>query len=179
MNEPLQAEDNVWYRQFYVWLIIFLPACAVAASFATLYIAAKNAPEMAVADYGSIEAISAEFADRNKRALELGLVADVTFTEVADRTAVTVNLRSSDAGKLPSVLQMRVTHSTVAKLDDQGQLAGGEGYYTGTINLPGGAYDFHIEDKQKSWRLSTRVTGSTTALELAPYQPSQQNSASP
>jgi hypothetical protein len=179
MNETLQAEDNVWYRQFYVWLIIFLPACAVAASFATLYIAVQNRPEMVVADYGNIEAISTEFADRNRRALELGLIANVTFTEVADRTAVAVNLRSSDAGALPSVLQMRVTHSTVANLDDIGQLAGGEGYYTGTINLPGGAYDFHIEDEQKSWRLSTRVTGSAAALELAPYQPSQQNSASP
>jgi len=179
MNEPLQAEDNVWYRQFYVWLIIFLPACAIAASFATLYIAMQNPPEMAVADYGSIEEISSEFADRNRHALELGLVADVTFTELADQTAVAVKLRSNNVDPLPLILQMRVTHSTVASLDDLGELAGGEGYYTGTINLPGGAYDFHIEDEQKSWRLSTRVTGSPAALELAPYHPSQQDSASP
>ena len=179
MNEPLQAEDNVWYRQFYVWLIIFLPACAVAASFATLYIAVQNRPEMVVADYGNIEAISTKFADRNRHALNLGLSANLTFTEVTDRTAVTVKLRSNDGDALPSVLQMRVTHSTMASLDDLGQLAGGEGYYTGTINLPGGAYDFHIEDEQKSWRLSTRVTGSPATLELSPYQPSQQDSAPP
>jgi hypothetical protein len=71
MNESASAEDNVWYRQFYVWLVILLPACAVAASFATLYIATQNAPDMAVADYSSIEAIAEEQLARDQLAAGL------------------------------------------------------------------------------------------------------------
>jgi hypothetical protein len=179
MNTPLHAEDNVWYRQFYVWLIIFLPLCAVTASFATLYIAAKNAPDMAVADYGSIEAISAEQAARDSKAAELGLVATISINDGADKALITVYLSGNDPATLPPLLNMRIVHSTVASLDDQALLAGDNGVYAGSIRLPRGAYDIHLEDQEQSWRLSTRLTDYISEIEVRPYVPNSAGNGAP
>jgi hypothetical protein len=180
MNTPLQAEESVWYREFYVWLVIFLPLCAVAASFATLYIAAKNAPDMAVSDYGSIEAISSEQAGRDRRAAELGLVADISFSDGADKALVKVYLRGNDLAELPPLLKLRIVHSTVASLDDETLLAAdSSGIYGGSIGLPEGAFDLHLEDQGRSWRLSARATGDVGELEIRPYALSAADAGTP
>jgi hypothetical protein len=162
MNESVSAEDNVWYRQFYVWLIIFLPACAVAASFATLYIAAKNAPEMAVADYSSIEAIAAEQRTRDQLAAKLGLNAQLSFND----TAVTASIMANDLNALPATLVLRVKHSTTARLDREATLTGASGRYSGVIDLPAGAYDIQLLDPELAWRLSARTSGKPTTVSL-------------
>lgn len=166
MNKPVSAEDNVWYRQFYVWLIIFLPACAVTASFVTLYIAAQNPPEMAVADYASIEAFAEEQIARDRRAAELGLHAELTFSD----GKVSALLDSNNPTALPAIIGLRIQHSTTARFDTNVNLAGKDGVYTGSISLPSGAYDIHLEAPDLSWRLSTRASGNMTEVAIAAFK---------
>ena len=166
MTDNMSPEDNVWYRQFYVWMIIFLPACAVAASFATLYIAARNPPEMAVTDYTSIEAIAAEQQARDQRAGELGISAQIEFSG----KSVVARVQSYDRTTLPPVLSLRIQHSTTAQFDQSTNLAGDQGIYTGSITLPSGAYDLHLEDPERSWRLSARVSGQPETVMLEAYR---------
>ena len=40
-----------WYKQFWPWVLIFLPLSAVTASVTTLFIAIDNKPDMVVEDY--------------------------------------------------------------------------------------------------------------------------------
>ncbi len=162
----MAADENAWYRQFYVWLIIFLPACAVIASFATLYIAAQNPPEMAVADYTSIEAIAAEQQARDRRATELGMSARLEF----NGNSVSAKLLSDSLTTLPTALSLRVQHSTKPEFDQVASLTGDQGLYTGYIELPSGAYDIHLEDSERTWRLAARVSGRPQTVELEAYQ---------
>ena len=46
MNTNTIEKNLPWYRYSIVWLVIILPAIAVAASLTTLYIAHQNAPEI-------------------------------------------------------------------------------------------------------------------------------------
>lgn len=46
---PEHTDEFPWYRQFWPWFLIFLPASAVIASFATLFIALNN-PDPLVRD---------------------------------------------------------------------------------------------------------------------------------
>lgn len=166
MNDNLASVESAWYREFYVWLVILLPACAVVASFATLYIAAKNPPEMAVADYSNIESIAADQQARDRRAAELGMSAQLEFSG----TRVTAIVRSDDLATLPQALILRVRHSTTSQFDQLAKLTGNQGIYTGVVTLPSGAYDVHLEDSDRTWRLSTRVVGQPDAIVLEAYR---------
>jgi len=49
-NNLVPAEDLPWYRQFWPWFIIALPAAAVIASFITLWLAISNPDHLVVDD---------------------------------------------------------------------------------------------------------------------------------
>lgn len=49
-NNPVPAEDLPWYRQFWPWFIIALPAAAVIASFITLWLAISHPVHLVVDD---------------------------------------------------------------------------------------------------------------------------------
>jgi hypothetical protein len=43
MNRPLRTDSSPWYRQFWPWFLIALPAASVIGSFVTLAIAIRHA----------------------------------------------------------------------------------------------------------------------------------------
>jgi len=181
-SDPAAAENNIWYRQFYVWLVIFLPLCAVTASFATLYIAAKNAPELAVEDYGNIESFSEQQMLRDRRAAELSLSAILLVTgSAADSggSPVEIKLRARDEFVWPDTLNVRVVHSTKGALDASAVFTGMLGRYTGAIALPDGAYDLHLEDPERTWRLSTRVSGRPEKIVLEAFNIASRDNSPP
>lgn len=47
-SNPVPGQDEPWYKQFWPWFIIALPASAVIASFITLWIAIANPDGMVV-----------------------------------------------------------------------------------------------------------------------------------
>ena len=167
MNSPRVTTNEAWYRQFYVWLIIFLPACAVVASFATLYIAAENPPELVVENYSSIEATNARNVAQDKAATRLALSGEINFggTNTAG-TGVVVRLQANDMQALPSSLIVRAVHSTQAAQDASAELTGAAGSYAGSIQLPSGNYEISVEDPEGTWRLTKRVSGKTSTIQL-------------
>ena len=52
-----EFNESPWYRQFWPWFVMALPAAAVAASFVTLYLAGSE-PAMVVDDYGQIAKVT-------------------------------------------------------------------------------------------------------------------------
>lgn len=157
-----------WHKQFWPWFLIALPLTAVIASFTTLFIAVTNAPELVIDDYTRIGELSAAQLDRDRHATELGLHATVNFSEASDPTSqlVTVSLGGNSSTKFPAQLTLRVVHSTLAALDQRAELTGSAGHYSGAIPLLKGAYDLHIEDPERSWKLSIRANGQPTTLQL-------------
>ncbi len=54
VNDPrrdLREDSEPWYRQFWPWFLIALPATVVVAGFVTLYIANRHADDLVVDDY--------------------------------------------------------------------------------------------------------------------------------
>lgn len=49
-NTSLPLQDLPWYRQFWPWFIIALPASAVVAGFITLWLAVSNPDHLVVDD---------------------------------------------------------------------------------------------------------------------------------
>lgn len=167
MNNPRVTTSEAWYRHFYVWLIIILPACAVVASFATLYIAAKNPPELAVESYSSIEATNAKNVAQDKEATRLALSGEIKFGGINTAgTGVVLHLQANDMQALPSSIVLRAVHSTQAARDATVELSGAAGSYAGSVKLPSGNYDIFIEDPEGTWRLTKRVSGETNTIQL-------------
>jgi hypothetical protein len=49
-NGPMPGENVPWFKQFWPWFIIALPAAAVIASFVTLWLAISNPDQVIVTD---------------------------------------------------------------------------------------------------------------------------------
>jgi hypothetical protein len=47
---PVPGQDLPWYRQFWPWFIIALPASVVVASFVTLWLAISNPDPLVIED---------------------------------------------------------------------------------------------------------------------------------
>ena len=102
-----------WYRQFWPWFLICLPAVAVAASIASLVIALKNADSLVREDWSEAgDGINAELAlEREARARDVSVT--ITLDPAAARLAVTLDGRVDALERL----ELDLRHPTDASRD--------------------------------------------------------------
>ena len=106
-----------WYRQFWPWFIIALPASAVVAGLTTVGIAVVNQDSVVRDDwYKEGKAINQSLA-RDSRATALGMAADVTVDEITGE--VGVRLQQAGQTALPDQLTLYFQHPTQASADQQ------------------------------------------------------------
>jgi len=70
-----------WYRQFWPWFLFLLPATAVVAALATVYIANRHADDLVVDDYYREGLAINRQLDRKQRADVLRLSARLQFSD--------------------------------------------------------------------------------------------------
>ena len=136
-----------WYRQFWPWVLIGLPATAVIASIATMVIAVKNPDGLA---------INRTLArDRHARFLEL---------HAEGRVDQSGRVRLQLVGKQPKVpqrLRLSLLHPTRAHQDQivwLGMEDVSQGTFHGRLSPPGpGHWYVLLEPKDKQWRLTGRL----------------------
>ena len=81
MNRPLPGGDTLpWYRQFWPWFLITLPASVVVAGLFTLYIANRGADDLVVDDYYKDGLAINRQLEKKQRAQDLGISARLQFT---------------------------------------------------------------------------------------------------
>lgn len=74
MRASLPDSDlQPWYRQFWPWFLIALPATVVVAAFATLFIANRHADDLVVDEYYKDGLAINRRLEKNERAGELGI----------------------------------------------------------------------------------------------------------
>jgi hypothetical protein len=168
--ESAAPTDNTWHQQPWIWFVIGLLAVTMMASFAMLFIAMKNAPELVVENYSNIEEYTEQTRARDKRAAELELAATVYI----DGNQLAINLQAAESMPWPDSIVVRTVNSTLAALDSQAVIYGSQGSYVGTVKLPNNAYYLHIEDPDGSWRLSQRAFGKPKIVELRAFEPGLQ-----
>ena len=145
-----------WYRQFWPWFLIALPASAVLAGIATILIATHKPHSLVVDDYYKEGlAINRQLA-REQRAATLGLVARLSFD--SDRGAVdaVLSARQPPQGER---LRLQLFHPTRAEWDQTiPLLRQPDGRYTGVLaEAPPGYWHLVLEPLDGEWRLNGRL----------------------
>ncbi|MEE4184796.1 MAG: FixH family protein [Gammaproteobacteria bacterium] len=171
MSEPETAGQQ-WHQQPAIWIVLGVLAFTVVSSFILLVLALQNPPQMVVEDYTTIAETSARELQRDKRAQQLGLQAAVEFV-ANPGGGYQASARLDSAGLLPAPqrLRLRVKHSTLTALDSDILLERTTGAYAGTVNLPDSPFDLFIEDEAGTWRLSGRLPGPVSRVEMEALGP--------
>ena len=73
------ADTRPWYRQFWPWFLILLPASVVVAGLSTLYIANRHADDLVVDDYYKDGLAINRQLEKKQRANVLGITAQLTI----------------------------------------------------------------------------------------------------
>ncbi len=152
-----QATDiPPWYRQFWPWFLIALPASVVVAGIVTLVIAMRTSDGLVVDDYYKEGLAINRVLERDQAARRLGLQADVQFTEDGDVRVIMLNPKAVDLGELT----LRMWHPTRDAQDVVVALkAGADGTFSAQVGaLPPGNWHVVVEsDSTDNWRLLGRI----------------------
>ena len=81
MNKPFPGGDTLpWYRQFWPWFLITLPASVVVAGLSTWYIADRHADDLVVDDYYKNGLAINRQLEKKQRAADQHISAQLTFS---------------------------------------------------------------------------------------------------
>lgn len=140
-----------WYKQFWPWVLIGLPAAAVIASVTTLFIAIENKPDLVAEDYYKKgKAIDVDLT-RLDNAYKLALKFSLEIK--GERILVTQTYGEPQT----AALRLRFIHRTL-KVNDFEQLitADGQGVYTMALDKElTGKWTIQLESFDGSWRIQT------------------------
>jgi hypothetical protein len=102
VTRQIPVSDTLpWYRQFWPWFLILLPASMVVASLYTAYIASRGADDLVVADYYQDGLTINRQLEKQQRAQVLGISATLRFN--GDEVQVTMAAPVADAELLLSL----------------------------------------------------------------------------
>jgi hypothetical protein len=147
-NPALQSKP--WYREPWPWFLISLPATAVIAGLATVWIAATSADGLVVGDYYKAGLAINQTLARDDAAREMALTA--TLQRADDALALVL------AGRLqtyPDQLSLTLAHPTRQGQDQMIAFshAGGGNYRAALPAMADGKWHAQLADSAATWRL--------------------------
>jgi uncharacterized protein len=165
MNSTLPPGNHPepWYRQFWPWFLIALPASVVVASFITLWLAISRPNPMVVDDYARIARSTEQRMERDHAAAALGVRAQIRV--IADAELVEVRLTPETV--TPEALELRLSHPLIEERDQVLKLMRVPGGWSGQVVPPEGRWYLQLYPSDRSWRLSGEFHGQRE-LTLAP-----------
>ena len=140
-----------WYREPWPWFLISLPAAAVIAGLATVWIAYRSADGLVVGDYYKAGLAINQTLARDDAARALALTATLQGKEGALVMTLTGRLQA-----YPDRLSLTLAHPTRQGMDQTLILshAGGGRYRTALPTMPAGKWHAQLTDAASTWRLS-------------------------
>ena len=144
-----QEDTKPWYRQFWPWFIIAIPASAVVAGLTTVWIAMQTTDSLVL--------------QSERLASELGLAAIVTID--TGTGLVTAVMRSGDLDTTPQILEFELSHPAFADRDQAITLnkalpdeAGNPVWVGHFVTKPTGRY-YAVLRSGETWRLMAEWRG--------------------
>lgn len=155
-----------WYRQFWPWFLLVLPATALVAGLTTLGIALRHGDTPIADDYIKHGMAVERQGDRGAAALQRQLRARVALDANGQ---VTATLRGALQPR-PAILRARFVHPFDAQWDFTVTLADTGAAYAGA--LPGaarGRWTIELSDPAASWLLRAPIdTRASASVDLSP-----------
>jgi uncharacterized protein len=150
-----EAAPEPWYRQFWPWFLIALPATVVIASFVTLWLAMQSPNPLVVDDYARIARSTEKRMERDQAAAALGARAELRF--LADAGLVEVRLRPETL--VPDSLELRLSHPLLEDRDRIIPLTRSPEAWSGLLEPLEGRWYLQLYPGDRSWRLSGEFEG--------------------
>lgn len=166
MTSAAIAQNDPWYRQFWPWFLIAIPACTVAGCMYTIFLAVTTSDSLVVRAEDGIDMETSRNLAAEALAAELGLSATLTVDrDTGAIRAVVDQLPAEFAGE---TLTLSFQHPAFAGRDQFIPLAPTpeKATFVGhTTRVPDGRWYIVIEQADR-WRLTSTYRGSEqTVLE--------------
>jgi hypothetical protein len=149
------ADRRPWYREFWPWALMLPPLLAVIGGVTMLVLATHTSRALVVDDYARIEELTAERFERDRRAANLGLAAELHVLSASGR--IELSLRAPADFALPSVLVLHLTHATNPAADRELRLVRYGDIYASDVEFAPGRYGIELLPQDQSWRLGAAV----------------------
>jgi hypothetical protein len=160
----MQREDTQpWYRQFWPWFIMALPASAVVAGLYTLWLAMQTSDSLVVQSSDGMNVVTERNLAAEKEARRLGLSAVIRIDP--DTGAVLLTMAALPNVQIPTSLELRMRHPTMASRDATIELlqampgADGELTWAGHFVAPPEGRFYMTLSSRNTWRLSAEWRG--------------------
>lgn len=144
-----------WYRHIWPWLLFTPPAVAVIAGTVTMVIAFKTFDGVVSDDYYQEGRAINRSLERDTRASERGISAQLLFNPSGDQVRVTI------AGEVAPAEQLRLRLVRAARSGDDQDVdlqAVAPGVYAGRLTASvTGRWHLQLEDRGLRWRIATTV----------------------
>ncbi|MEY3218994.1 MAG: hypothetical protein RIT27_351 [Pseudomonadota bacterium] len=161
-----------WYKEFYVWMILFFPFSAMVVGFTMLRISWVTFDGLVVDDYYKKGLEINRSLERDHAALKYGLDG---YLQINAQTGyIRLFLKANDDYKLPSQLKLNLLHRTRKGLDQNITLQLENGVYVGTSSaLQMGLWQVQLEGAD--WRLDSSVDGKVSEVRFSASENFHQN----
>ncbi|HUF21225.1 MAG TPA: FixH family protein [Burkholderiales bacterium] len=161
--ESTEKAAGPWYREPWPWIVMSIPGASVVLGITLLTIAVKNQDGLVADDYYKRGLAINMVIERERHAAELGLRAQVMFSESLVRVFL-----QGDAATSPT-LKLRLVHPTLAEKDVGIVLTPiASGWYEGELARPAATrWQVQLENADRTWRLAGRLAATESGLQLA------------
>jgi len=162
-----EQDAKPWYRQFWPWFLISLPASAVIASLYTVSLAFRTTDSLVVTSDDGMDVVAERHLAAEGLATELGLRARVDIDTSSGAIVATVTAESPT--EWPKTLDLLLSHPAFAARDRTITLtasrpdnAGNPTWSGHFVDVPDGRWYLVLADVD-TWRLNGTWSGAPTA----------------
>ncbi len=159
-----ERDSTPWYRQVWPWALMAGPFAVVIAGGVTAWLAASAPDAMVVDDYYKEGRAINLSLQRDQKALQLGLGAEIQFPG-SSGGQVKVTMSSAQAVAWPPAIELLLVHPVRAELDRTVELhaTGAQPNAATFVGDVGAtehiAYQITVQDPGKQWRLMSDRRG--------------------
>ena len=153
---PPREDTEPWYKQFWPWFLIALPASVVVASIVTINLAIESDDGLVSDDYYKEGLAIHKNADSAASARALGIAGTLNYD--ADTGAINLVLDKPLQAKQPA-LSLEVVHPTLPDQDQTIRLSAVDGIrFAGRLEPLGpGNWKLALRPADRSWRVEGRL----------------------
>jgi hypothetical protein len=165
MRHPDTDHPEPWYRQFWPWFLILLPTLSVVGSIITIVIATSSPHAMVVDDYARIGLATHRKMERDSRATQLGMAAEMRVS----RVPAEIRVRLEGDAPRPDHLILTLSHPTIADSDRRLAMPGHGELYSVRLEEPlVGRWYLQLAPPDGDWRLAGELPDGSETLRLVP-----------